>query len=245
MSQKNLKKITNEIDQLIITEENESDSEVIKCFEEYASLETICPEKGNIMPNHTTMFMNKYSEDPSDPSVANKMATMIVELESYHGVSLKNEIVEEEEFLKIVFEYDQVKAGNMKEDRIEIEDQIEQTDVIENIEEGSQNVQSPSVSLLDEIPYLVEPSTEQDLSEIATESIQIAKKASKMMEKICVAPGETGTFKNWGQDIFLEEKCFPENFPFGTGGYLSADDPEKLVGFAEYCVGQLRSKISQ
>ena len=38
--------------------------------------------------------------------------------------------------------------------------------------------------------------------------------------KISIAPGESGTFQNWGEDIYLEEKCFPELFPFGNGGYL-------------------------
>ena len=36
------------------------------------------------------------------------------------------------------------------------------------------------------------------------------------MEKVAVAPGEFGSFKNWGDDIFLEEKSFPEKFPFGV-----------------------------
>ena len=43
------------------------------------------------------------------------------------------------------------------------------------------------------------------------------------MEKICIAPGETGHFQNWNEDLFLEEKCFPEKFPYGTGGYLIND----------------------
>ena len=42
------------------------------------------------------------------------------------------------------------------------------------------------------------------------------------IEKISVAPGESGIFENWGEDIYLEEKCFPELFPFGNGGYLSS-----------------------
>ena len=54
------------------------------------------------------------------------------------------------------------------------------------------------------------------------------------MEKIAVAPGEGGKFENWGEDIFLEEKCFPELFPFGVGGYLSTniDRKEHKIEFA-------------
>ena len=63
------------------------------------------------------------------------------------------------------------------------------------------------------------------------------------MEKVCVASGEHGHFKNRRDDTYLEEKCFPELFPFGTGGYLSSciEDPDRALGFAEYCVGQLIS----
>ena len=60
---------------------------------------------------------------------------------------------------------------------------------------------------------------------------------------MCVAPGEQGAFSNWGSDIFLEEKAFPEKFPFGTGGYLSSciDDQENNMGFANYCINQIMS----
>ena len=63
------------------------------------------------------------------------------------------------------------------------------------------------------------------------------------MEKIQVVPGEFGSFKNWGEDIFLEEKNFPEKFPYGTGGFLSSsiDNPESDMGFANYCIGRIMS----
>ena len=58
-----------------------------------------------------------------------------------------------------------------------------------------------------------------------------------------MAPGEFGTFQNWGDHIYIEEKCFPEKYPFGVGGYLSSciEDPENAIGFASYCVSQLMS----
>ena len=63
------------------------------------------------------------------------------------------------------------------------------------------------------------------------------------MEKTAVAPGEFGGFQNWGKDVFLEEKCFPEKFPFGTGGYLSSciNDQGNDMGFANYCINQIMS----
>ena len=61
------------------------------------------------------------------------------------------------------------------------------------------------------------------------------------MRKICIAPGETGQFKNWGEDLFLEEKAFPEKFPYGLGGYLSSmiNNEGDDMGFAAYCRSQL------
>ena len=69
------------------------------------------------------------------------------------------------------------------------------------------------------------------------------KKAIKNLEKLSVAPGEHGKFQNWGQDIFLEEKCFPEKFPYGIGGYLSSclQDENNRLGFSEYSIGRLMS----
>ena len=70
-----------------------------------------------------------------------------------------------------------------------------------------------------------------------------ASQISEKMKTISVAPGESGTFQNWGKETFLEEKCFPEKFPYGTGGYLSScvDNPENGIGFANYCVNQILS----
>ena len=49
------------------------------------------------------------------------------------------------------------------------------------------------------------------ISETAKEQV---KRVVKKMEKVSVAPGELGNFKNWGTDVFLEEKCFPSLFPY-------------------------------
>ena len=78
---------------------------------------------------------------------------------------------------------------------------------------------------------------------IAERSARQANNIMKKMEKLSVAPGEDGTFNNWGEDVFLEEKCFPEKFPYGTGGYLSSciDNPNNSMGFACYCVNQIMS----
>ena len=55
-------------------------------------------------------------------------------------------------------------------------------------------------------------SADMKSKETATHAKKQAKKIMEKMEKIVVAPGEYGCFKNWGTDVFLEEKCFPELF---------------------------------
>ena len=89
--------------------------------------------------------------------------------------------------------------------------------------------------LSDHLDLINNPSEEQAkiLSNIANKR---AEQITKKMETISVAPGEGGTFQNWGKDVFLEEQCFPEKFPYGTGGYLSScvDNPENDIGFVIY-----------
>ena len=83
----------------------------------------------------------------------------------------------------------------------------------------------------------------EDSKEISLQSSMQANRVKRKIRKISVAPGEDGMFKNWGTDVYLEEMVFPELFPYGTGGYISSciDDPNKSLGFAEYCIGQLMS----
>ena len=62
------------------------------------------------------------------------------------------------------------------------------------------------------------------------------------MEKICVAPGEEGKWKNWQSDLYLEEKLFPALFPYGIGGYLSSNMlRQNDMGFANYVKNRLLS----
>ena len=68
------------------------------------------------------------------------------------------------------------------------------------------------------------------------------KKIKKKIEEISVAPGEGGKFQNWGEDIFLEEKLFPQLFPFGIGGFLSSNLLRNSnIGFANYCKNRILS----
>ena len=80
-----------------------------------------------------------------------------------------------------------------------------------------------------------EPNSD-DSQTISKESENRINNILKKMEKIQIAPGEFGKFSNWGEDIFLEEKCFPHLYPFGIGGYMSTnlDAKDTHQGFATY-----------
>ena len=78
-------------------------------------------------------------------------------------------------------------------------------------------------------------------------NVNVSEKAKKKnikdrMEKLVIAPGEKGSFQNWGEDIFLEEKCFTHLFPYGYGGYLSSNvDKQEVKGFAKYIRERIKS----
>ena len=69
-----------------------------------------------------------------------------------------------------------------------------------------------------------------------------AETATENATKICVAPAEKGLWKSWLDDLFLEEKCFPNLFPYGIGGYLSSNYLRNSnQGFANYVKSRLLS----
>ena len=96
--------------------------------------------------------------------------------------------------------------------------------------------------IIDKIYMLYNPSEEQSHL-LAAHAQKQAKSAVEKMEKVCVAPEECGKFKQWNEELFLEETCFSEKFPYGTGGYLSSmiNGHEDNMGFANYCVNQIMS----
>ena len=65
---------------------------------------------------------------------------------------------------------------------------------------------------------------------------------NNQLDKISVAPAEHGRWKNWGSDVFLEEKMFPDLFPYGIGGYFSTSFLSgQTMGFSNYIKSRLRS----
>ena len=86
------------------------------------------------------------------------------------------------------------------------------------------------------------PTTDEESEEDEISFQEIIPRKRTKLSKVYVAPGEKGTFQNWGSDIFLEEKAFPHLFPYGHGGYLSTCVKRKSpLGFAAYCRNRIKS----
>ena len=68
------------------------------------------------------------------------------------------------------------------------------------------------------------------------------KKIKKNSEVLEVAPTDKGKFVNWRSEIFLEEKLFPNLFPYGIGGFLSSNLlKQSNMGFSNYIKNRLLS----
>jgi hypothetical protein len=132
--------------------------------------------------------------------------------------------------------------------------ELEIPDEIENEEINPDTIIHPtengSMNLEDEVfkeAHIFDDILEADIERLSKKSAQKIRRTLDRVAKISVAPGEKGNFKNWGDDVFLEEKCFPELFPFGTGGYMSSliDNEERDTGFAMYIKHRILSADSK
>ena len=145
--------------------------------------------------------------------------------------NVDNEIYTEEEFLRNLDE--DLEDQDLSDNGCELEQQMDK--LISNRHEVEDEIN-------DNLDIIFDPT--QDQTEVmASISSEQARAAIEKMEKICVAPGEGGKFQNWKEDLFLEEKSFPDKFPYGTGGYLSSIINHKgnYMGFANYCINQIMS----
>ena len=164
-------------------------------------------EKKIFFRDQSSVFCNKYEEDVSAPTVANRLANIIVEAEIHFG--------------------------------LEIDDEIEKEEFDDNVDYPERNRVVMEMDFEDELlndESFFQEIMESDVDTIAKTSRDRIRNTLDKVSKIPIAPGEKGKFKNWGEDAFLEEKCFPELFPYGVGGYLSSliNDSENDIGFAMY-----------
>ena len=180
-----------------------------------------------------SLFMNKYCEDPDLPSIANRLADVIIAFEIDKAIS--NNFTNDEDFDdELVTEEDFINDEETEDEK----NQDKETFNVwsQNIVTGIHN------EICNDFDSLI-AQTEYESKNIQEKLKSEVKRTEDKMSKICIAPGEDGKFMNWSQDIFLEEKAFPEKFPYGIGGYLSSmtNSDGEDIGFASYCVGQLMS----
>ena len=179
-----------------------------------------------IKQQHTTCMMNKYEEDLDAPTVANRLAKLIVYLEKEKV--LINEVTDEIELDHInddqISEFYPVSEDD---DEVLSESEVEtKSDVVTSDKISNDNVNSDQMSN----------------AQVQKSAQSLRNLTSDNLSAVCVAPGEMGEFQNWKEDVYLEEKCFPELFPRGVGGYLSTCiSTKRNVGFANYCRNRLKS----
>ena len=172
-----------------------------------------------LFKDQTTVLANKYESDVKGVTVANKLANVIVQIDSSNMIDIERL----EEQLDV-------------NDEINLEEIDDFLDFIDNRTDDDVEIEESE----NDIKYTSEI-RKDDIYVNQSETIETIK---KKVQSICVAPGEKGTFQNWGEDAFLEEKAFPELFPLGVGGYISTkleEDDNCSMGFAMYVKHRLLS----
>ena len=150
--------------------------------------------------NKMTLFLNKYCEDINMPTVANRVADIIVDYESNNDIPILNEddfevddeIISEEQFLRNV---DEELDNQSQVTTIDIQDQLSDSEEIETPQQELATENKLEKESCEDLDTLYSPSQEQS-DEISEKSHRKAAKIMQKMEKICVAPGEHGGFRN-------------------------------------------------
>ena len=201
-----------------------SDFEVLEEYEEDAEF-----NESNFHRDQSTVFCNKYEEDVFVPSVANRLANIIINIE------INNDIDSE----------------MYKSDMADINDEINLEEVDQFLDDLNNEGDMYKSQTVLNLEGLKDEFNEEEDDVPEEETVRITNKhfskTVQCLEKVAVAPGEKGKFQNWGEDAFLEETCFPELFPIGIGGYLSmvVDENEKKMGFAQYIKHRILSANSK
>ena len=148
------------------------------------------------------------------------------------------------------------KLIRMKSNIVELQDLIDSIlrDVNENINTTKEkrlkavkcshvNQSNESARLLGDIQKCKTNTNEETRKFVSNQVNQIKKNLKSIVD---VAPGERGKFLQWGPDIYLEEKLFPQLFPYGIGGYLSSNLLKSSnMGFSNYVKNRILSVQSK
>ena len=208
-----------------------------------------------INQQNATLFMNKYEEDTDALTVANRLAKLICHLEKEKVLTvdpleemdldhLNDNNMDFYEPKDMLYdsegEYDSDEDSDYVPTEDESEEEFEFDSDASLSSEESGNVSCEDESTQDNQQVQQEEINVQKLAEVHT------KRAKDKLNAVCVAPGEHGDFVNWKEDVYLEEKCFPELFPLGCGGYLSTClSTGTNIGFSKYARQKIKSADSK
>ena len=204
-------------------------------------------EDAEVVPAHqqnSTMFMNKYEEDTNAFTVANRLARLICHLEKEQVLTvdpleevdldhLNDEWITNAPNDELYASEDETSWGDNDSDNDS--DYMPADDGTEESESEIEYDSCASISSDNDTNSESETPNEQAQGGVENLARLFTKRASEKMTAVCVDPGEGGEIVNWREDVYVEEKCFPELFPFGCGGYLSTClSTGKNIGFANY-----------
>ena len=205
-----------------------------------------------INQQNSTLFMNKYEEDTDSLTVANRLAKLICHLEKEkvltvdpleemdldHLTDNNMDYEPNDELYESEQEYDE--GSDEDSDYVPTEDESEEEFEFDS-DASLSSEESDNVSCEEESTHENQREQQRDINVEELAKVH-TKRAKDKMNAVCVAPGEHGDFVNWKEDIYLEEKCFPELFPRGCGGYLSTClSTGKNIGFSQYSRQKIKS----
>ena len=145
--------------------------------------------------NKTTMFLNKYCEDINVPTVANRMADMIIDFEMSKRIPIENEddfdvddeIISEEQFLKNIDEELDNNESSQNNEHLDknwkLTEELKKIDIIDQLaeseDEEDMNVQTSEANthhqLLDNLDMICNP-TDKDSEDLCNKSLHQAKR---------------------------------------------------------------------
>ena len=129
--------------------------------------------------------MNKYCEELNNPTVVNRLSDIIVEFETASKIPVSHD------------------------SDFEVDDEIVNEEEYQKLmeEDDNRNINKDIVEHAADIDLILKERLDNDISLSKQADLQV-KKVMKNLDKISVAPGEFGSFQNWGEDTYMKKKLF-------------------------------------
>ena len=193
----------------VIHEDQDSDMETNEDVDEEKGIfskvtDEILSEDMIKSADHDSVFMNKYREDLSIITPMSLLADAIREYEEKRQVKRSDPNDDEDSETELYLEGED--PNSLTRNATENEEDTLNTAFIH------EEIDTPLSGTVDNSNR--EECQTEDISNAASKT---ADRLRKTMTKVVIAPGEFGKFVNRHEEIFLEESCFPGEFPFGIG----------------------------